>query len=50
MIYRIQKTYDEIMDILNLKYVPIPTIGYTLPPGICENSYIFFDVKVFTSQ
>ena len=36
MVYRFQLTYDEIIEILDLKYTPTTTIGYTLPPGICE--------------
>ena len=34
MVYRFQLTYDEIIDILDLKYIPTTTIGYTLPPGM----------------
>ena len=29
-------SYDEIMDILDLKYIPTKRIGYTLNPGIYE--------------
>ena len=29
-------TNNEIIDILDLKYIPTTTIGYTLPPGIEE--------------
>ena len=29
-------TYDEIVDILDVKYIAGSTIGYTIPPGICE--------------
>ena len=29
-------TYDEIMDILDLKYIPTKRTGYILNPGICE--------------
>ena len=37
MVYRIQLTYDEIVDILNFKYVAGSTKGNTLPPGVYEN-------------
>ena len=33
-------TYDEIMDILVIKYFPSQRTDYTLPPGICEKSDI----------
>ena len=36
MVYRLQLTYDEIIDILVIKYVDGSTKGYTLPPGISE--------------
>ena len=29
-------SYDEIMDILDLKYIPTKKIGYSLNPGIYE--------------
>ena len=29
-------TYDEIMDILDLKYIPTKRIGFSLDPGIYE--------------
>ena len=31
-----QLSYDEIMDILDIKYFPSDRIGYTLPPGTYE--------------
>ena len=31
-----QLTYDEIMDILNLKYIPTKRIGYSLKPNIYQ--------------
>ena len=31
-----QLTYDEIMDILDLKYIPTKRTGYSLKPGIYE--------------
>ena len=36
MVYRFQLTFDEIIDILDLKYIPTTTIGYTLPHGLYE--------------
>ena len=34
MAFRMQLTYNEIVDILNVKYFAGSTIGYTLPPGV----------------
>ena len=34
MVYRIGLTYDEIVDILELKYIGPKTVGCTVPPGI----------------
>ena len=31
-----QLTYDEIIDILDLKYIPTKRTGYSLNPGIYE--------------
>ena len=36
MVYRFQLTYDEIMDILDLKYIPTKRTGYSLDPGTYE--------------
>ena len=36
MVYRFQLTYDEIMDIIDLKYIPTKRTGYSLDPGIYE--------------
>ena len=36
LVYRMQLTYDEIMDILDLKYIPTKRTGYSLNPGIYE--------------
>ena len=36
LVYRMQLTYDEIMDILDLKYIPTKRTGYSLIPGIFE--------------
>ena len=34
MVYRLQLTYDEIIDTLDVKYIAGSTIGYTLLPGV----------------
>ena len=31
IVYRFQLTYDETIDILNLKYIPTKRIGYSIP-------------------
>ena len=36
LVYRFRLTYDEIIDILDLKYIPTKRIGYTINPGIYE--------------
>ena len=36
LVYRMQLTYDEIIDILDLKYVPTKRIGYSLKPNIYQ--------------
>ena len=36
LVYRMQLTYDETMDILDLKYNSTKRIGYSLNPGIYE--------------
>ena len=36
LVYRMQLTYDEIIDVLDLKYIPTKRTGYTLDPGIYE--------------
>ena len=36
MVYRLELTYDEIADNLDVKYIAGSTIRYTLPPGIFE--------------
>ena len=36
LVYRMQLTYDEIIDVLNLKYISTKRIGYSLNPGIYE--------------
>ena len=34
LVYRFQLTYDEIIDVLDLKYIPTKRTGYSLNPGI----------------
>ena len=34
MVYRFQLTYDEIIDILDLKYIPTKRMGYSIQPNI----------------
>ena len=36
LVYIFKLTYDEIMDILDLKYIPTKRTGYSLDPGIYE--------------
>ena len=36
LVYRMQLTYDEIIDVLDLKYIPTKRIGYSLEPGNYE--------------
>ena len=36
MVYRFQLTYDEVMDVLDLKYIPTRRTGYSLNPSIYE--------------
>ena len=36
LVYRMRLSYNEIMNILNLKYIPTKRIGYSLNPGIYE--------------
>ena len=38
MVYRLQITYDENVDIVNVKYVAGLTFGYKLPLGVYENN------------
>ena len=40
MVYRMLLTYDEIMDTLDIKYLPSKRTGYTLPIGMYEISNI----------
>ena len=45
LIYRLQVTYDEIVDLLVDKYIAGSTIGYTLPPGVYKISDINLMLK-----
>jgi len=36
LVYRMQLTYNEIIDILDLEYIPTKRSGYSLNPGIYE--------------
>ena len=36
LVYRIQLTYDEIIDVSDLKYIPTKRTGYILKPSIYE--------------
>ena len=36
LIYRMRLSYDEIIDILDLEYIPTKRIGYSLNPGFYE--------------
>ena len=45
LVYRMQLTYDEIMDILVLKYIPTRRTGYSLNPGIYEVDDLNYSLK-----
>ena len=36
LVYRMHLIYDEIIDVLHLKYISTKRIGYSLNPGIYE--------------
>ena len=36
LVYKMRLSYDEIMDILDMKYIPTKRSGYSLNPGIYE--------------
>ena len=46
MVYRVQLTYDEFIDIFDLKYIPTTSIGYTLLPG----KYDFIDTDYLSKS
>ena len=45
MVYRLQITFDEIVDIWNVKHIAGSSIGYTLPPGVYKISDIILVLK-----
>ena len=45
MVFRFELTYNEIVDILDIKYIPTSTKGYTLPCGIYEIRDINFMIQ-----
>ena len=47
MVYRLQVTYDELLDILDVGNITGSTIGYTLPPGAYEIDDINLMFKSF---
>ena len=47
MVYRLQLTYDEMVDILDFKYIPTKRIGYSLKPNIYQISDITKTLKNF---
>ena len=40
LVYRMQLTYDEVIDILDLKYIPTKRTGFSLKPNIYQISDI----------
>ena len=46
MVYRMELTYDEIVDILDVKFIARSTNGYTLPPVFYE----ICDLKLMTKS
>ena len=45
LVYRMQLTYDEIMDVIDLKYISTKRIGYSLDPGIYEIVDLYTTLK-----
>ena len=45
MVYRMESTYDEIVDILDIRYIAGSTNGYAKPPGIYENTDVNWMLK-----
>jgi len=45
MVFRLELTYNEIIDILDIKYIPTLTKGYSLPCGIYEIRDIDFMIQ-----
>ena len=46
MVYRLQLTYDEAIDILDVKCIALSTIGCTLPPSVYQISDINVILKL----
>ena len=38
MVFGMEITYDELFNIIHIKYIPLGIIGFTLPPRISEIS------------
>ena len=47
MVYRMHLTYDEIIDILDIKFYSSKRTCYTLPPGIYETIDINLMLNTF---
>ena len=47
MVYRMELPYDELVDILDLKYFAGSSVGYTLPPEKNEISDLNSMIKSF---
>ena len=47
LVYRMQLTYDEVIDILDLKYIPTKRISYSLKHNIYQISDINSTLKIF---
>ena len=50
MVYRMELTWKEVLDILVEKYSAGSTIGYTLPPGFDEVSDVNLILKSLTQS
>ena len=50
LIYRMQLTYNEIIDILDLENIPTKRTGYSLNPGIYEVIYLNNTLKHILSD
>ena len=54
LIFRMELTYDEFLDVLDKIYFPLEKTGYTLPPGLNERSDIIktliFIMRFFESK
>ena len=45
MVFRLELSYTEILNTLDMKYIDASTTGYTLPPGVYEFSDINSTIK-----